>query len=74
MSQTWSLVCHDTKEKVWIGQGNGQMSNFYSCEPNTMEALRKFLIDTIGKKLEFICDDSDWDCIDYNELSEQQCD
>ena len=65
MSQTHSIVCHATKERVWIGQGSGGISCFYSGEPATMEALRWFLDKNRYQDLAMICDDLDWDCLDY---------
>jgi hypothetical protein len=52
MSQTFSLVCHATKQTLWIGQGHGGvMSSFYYGEPKTMERLKRFLVATMGKNL-----------------------
>lgn len=71
MSQTWSLVCHETKKKVWIGQGTGSMSRFYSRVPSIMERLRQFLVEHEDKNLVFLCDDNDWDCTDYEEYLDE---
>lgn len=57
MSQTFSLVCHEKRKRVWIGQGaNGVMSSFYSGNSSTMTALHRFLADTAGSPIELICD------------------
>jgi len=69
MSQTHSIVCHATKQKLWIGQGTGIMSNFYSGEPKTMEALKWFLGENRKHALNIICDDSDGDCTEYVDWS-----
>lgn len=72
MSQTWSLVCHETKKMIWIGQGTGSsMSCFYTGEPNTMERLRQFLNEHKNKNLMFLCDDTDEDCMDYEEYLDE---
>jgi hypothetical protein len=40
MSRSLFITCQDCKERLWIGQG---MGSFYSGEPETMDALGKFL-------------------------------
>jgi hypothetical protein len=65
MSQTHSIVCDATKEKLWIGQGTGPMTCFYSGERKTMEALQWFLQKNREHTLRMICDDLDWYCLDY---------
>jgi hypothetical protein len=40
MSRSLYITCENCRERLCIGQG---MSCFYSGEPKTMEALRKFL-------------------------------
>lgn len=57
MSQTFSLVCHETKQAIWIGQGHGSMGSLYYGEVHTMENLKRFLNEHRGKSLEFLCDD-----------------
>ena len=56
MSDTWNLVSHESRKKIWVGQGNGNMSTFYSGEPETMEHLKRFLNDTKGESLELVSD------------------
>jgi hypothetical protein len=51
MSSSYRIICKETKQSVWIGQGFGGMECLYSGEPETMELLRKFLNETMGKKL-----------------------
>ena len=52
MSQTFHLVCHETKQEVWVGQGHGGvMTSFYSAQSKTMAALARFLAATAGKAL-----------------------
>lgn len=57
MSQTFSLVCPSTQKRIWLGQGWGEMTNLYSGQPETMEALKRFLNDHIDKPVYFVCDD-----------------
>ena len=57
MSNTYALVCHETRQGVWIGQGWDKMTSFYTAEPKTMETLKRFLNDHINKDLEFVCKD-----------------
>jgi len=58
MSQTFYLVCHETKKRIWIGQGWGEMTVLYNNESKTMENLKQFLNDHIWKPLEFVCSDA----------------
>lgn len=51
MSQTFSIACPKTKQRVWIGQGIGWMDSFYSGDDTTMETLRQFLNAHLGKPL-----------------------
>jgi hypothetical protein len=74
MSQTHSIVCHETKEMLWIGQGTGGMSCFYSGEPHTMEALRWFLAKNREHALNMVCCDTDEDCVYYACWSGIHCD
>jgi len=56
MSETYSLVCHDTKETLWIGQGYPNMRVFYSADPDTVQRLGRFLSKTFGKPLVVVAD------------------
>jgi len=67
MSQTFSITCPETKTKVWIGQGFGQMTTFYSREPETMARLGDFLRKHEGKALVLLCDDTHEMLCDYRE-------
>lgn len=69
------LVCPDTMEGVWIGQGFGGMKSFYSGDPEIMEFLRRFLVDTQGKNLKLIDEyDETWgDYKDYKKLHCRVC-
>lgn len=68
MSQTFSIVCHETKQKIWIGQGNGgRMTVFYSSMPDVMDRLARFLSAMKGKPLVLICNDTDGDVADHYE-------
>lgn len=69
MSHTYRIVCHETKQKLWIGQGFVGMTTFYTGEQIVMEKLRRFLIATKGKPLMLMCtdtDDGEWH--DYEEF------
>ena len=68
MSETFSLACHETKLRVWIGQGWGQMTSFYTGEPGTMERLRQFLNAHLNKPLVFVCNDRDETVHAYDEF------
>lgn len=59
MSETFELVCDETRRRVWIGQGHGDMGTLYSGEDHTMEALKAFLNDHRNTPIMFINDDSD---------------
>jgi hypothetical protein len=59
VSQSFRLVCDETKQTLWIGQGHqGRMTCLYSGEPETMEKLQAFLNHTMGKPLRLVCDES----------------
>ena len=70
MSHTWSLVCPETKKGVWIGQGNLEMTIFYSKEDKTMETLRVFLNAHHGKDLRLVCSASD-EWLEYEEFTQE---
>jgi len=67
MSHTYSLVCHETKKKIWIGQGWSGMTTFYSGSAETMEKLRRFLCDHYGKNIVFLCDIENETFCEYKE-------
>lgn len=71
MSRTFELVCHDTKEMLWIGQGNGVdgMTCFYSDNQERMEQLGLFLQRTAGKAL--VVMDSEQAPDDYKQLDDE---
>lgn len=72
MSQTFSLVCEETKQKVWVGQGWGKMTTFYSGELEIMARLGEFLRDHEGKSLRLLCDDTHDILTGYIEYGEEQ--
>ena len=72
MSQTFSLVCHETKKRVWIGQGWGGMAVLYSGEQETMDALKKFLNDHLMDRLQFVCDDENDFVFNYDEYGQSK--
>jgi len=67
MSQTFRLVCHETKQKIWIGQGQNLIC-FYSGEPETMARLGRFLAATLGKSLVVLNDTTQ--CGEWQEYEE----
>ena len=72
MSQTFSLVCHETKQQLWVGQGlYGVMSVFYSGQPLTMHRLGRFLNATRGKPI-VLLREPDFD--DYTEFESEEDD
>lgn len=71
MSKTFSIVCHDTKQRLWVGQGRGAMTTFYSGQPEIMARLGRFLEATRGKALFVLCNDEDvGDVLEYEEFEE----
>jgi len=68
MSDTWSLICDETREKIWVGQGNVSMSIFYSGEKSTMRELAEFLDRNKWKNLRLVSDMLCEDHEDYKEL------
>lgn len=68
MSRTFELVCHETRQRLWIGQGREEMTNLY-VYPAARERLRSFLAATKGKPLVLLCSDTDYgDWIDYDDF------
>jgi hypothetical protein len=70
MSRTYSLVCHETQQALWIGQGrysDAGMTTFYSGMPVVMQRLGRFLEATRGKPLVLLSDD---ERPDYKEFEE----
>lgn len=73
MSQTFQLVCHETKRWVWIGQGRNRGYNplitvFYTGDPEVMADLKLFFQVTMGKPLVLICNDITELPDDYHEF------
>ena len=54
MSNSYSLVCHETKVKMWIGQGWKECDCLYVGNKQTDDVFLKFLNDNRGKPLYFI--------------------
>ncbi len=74
MGYTYSLGCAQCKVHIWIAQGSPQRGiTIYTGKPETMEALRGFLLEHMKHPLIF--DDnvnaelSDWDEINEDEES-----
>lgn len=74
MSQTYSIVCHETKEKLWIEQGTGGMPRLYTSEPETMEALHWFLVKNRAHSFNMVYEGRDWGCVNYACWSGVHCD
>jgi hypothetical protein len=74
MSQTHSIVCHETKEKLRIGQGTEGMGIFYTGESETMEAMRWFLDKNRKHALNMVGCDTGEICVDYACWSGIHCD
>jgi len=71
MSTTFHLVCHETKQTLWIGQGRGgEMTTLYYGEPETMGRLRAFLNATAGKPLVLMNDHTIENLDGYAELDD----
>lgn len=69
MSQTFSIVCHETRQMLWIGQGReGVMTSFYSGDPIVMERLGRFLEATRGRPLVVVCNDTEGFDLEYEEF------
>lgn len=43
MSASYALGCPEVKQYIWVGQGNGGMTTFYTGETDTMLGLTIFL-------------------------------
>lgn len=68
MSNSFILVCHETRQRLWIGQGADMMTVFYSGEPDTMALLGEFLSETQGKALCLLnCSGIGDEVLDYEE-------
>jgi hypothetical protein len=73
MSETFSLVCRETKQMIWVGQGARAMTNFYSGQPEVMRRLGRFLEATRGKELVLLCNDTEGaELIDYEEFEDPE--
>lgn len=72
MSRTFSLVCRDTKQRLWIGQGYEEMNRFYSTDEH-LGKLHRFLNATRGKPIVLLCNDNEFDIdvYDYEEFEEE---
>ncbi len=57
MSQTFSLVCKETRQRLWVGQGWGAMTTFYYADEKVTQRLGRFLEATRGKPLVLLCVD-----------------
>ena len=75
MSQTFSFVCKEAKLKIWVGQGWGSMTNFYSGMPEVMLRLVRFLAMTLGKPVMLLCNDTQGeqfeDCEEFEDTDDE---
>jgi hypothetical protein len=70
MSQTYSIICRETKQRVWIGQGDKEnIISYYYGSPVVMENLLGLLNSTIGKKLEAVCNNTNEEVYDFEEFT-----
>ena len=73
MSRTFSIVCHETKQSLWIGQSETSgraMAVVQSLHECKMRRLGRFLIATQGKPLMVVDDEG----LDYAEFEETEKD
>jgi hypothetical protein len=57
MSQTFSLICPTTKQKIWVGQGQESMMVFYADDAPVLARLGRFLARHADHPLLLVCDD-----------------
>lgn len=73
MSQTFSLVCHATKQKCWAGQSSLRAPNgvvVYSA-PDEARAIARFLQATVGHSVILLEDEKAPEaCDDYEEFND----
>jgi len=70
MSRTYELVCHETRQRMWIGQGQEGMTHLYHG-PEQLKLLADFLEVTRGKSLVVLCNDTEGDdWLDYEEFDQ----
>lgn len=70
MSTGFYLVCHETKRHLWVGQGHeGEMTTFYSGEPDTMRLLGSFLRSRFKKPLVLLDEHDVFEWEDYLEYA-----
>jgi hypothetical protein len=54
MSRTFELACFETRQSVWVGQGQSTDFYLYTKEDKVMSDLEQFLVKHIGKPLYFV--------------------
>lgn len=71
MSDTFHLVCHETRQQLWVGQAHGGVLGVYSS-PDHLTRLGRFLAATKGKPLVLLeaqeSDGGSDDWLDYEEF------
>ena len=53
MSCNWYLSCKETKTRICIGQGYGEMKGFYYGMPEVMQNLKSYFNYNEGKSIKF---------------------
>ena len=68
MSYTFRLICKETKESIWIGQGRDEekISVIYGGV-KVDEKLKQFLNNNINKDIKFVNSDMADESIDWKE-------
>ena len=73
MSNDFFLLCHEDRKSIWVGQGWGEMEGFYSGEKDVMQALHRFLRETMGKPIVLVdmgrAPDEWWEYQRYDDLT-----
>jgi len=70
MSNSYSLVCHETKVKMWIGQGWKECDVLYVGDKKTIDIFLNFLNDNRGKPLYFIDNNDDESVLEYKDYDD----
>lgn len=71
MSQTFSLICKKTRQRVWLGQGHDHKLESLYNNYDTYCNLKQFLINTQGRDLQFVCDDDHDEVFTYEEITNE---
>jgi len=69
MSRTYEIICHDCKQRIWIGQGSGDKAYIYRTEKETKN-LSDFLFGHQNHRLEF-GDDEPFSTLEYKLIDDE---